>query len=80
MPHLTKKVKDIDIKPFQVKAHFKIFINSLIENPSFNSQCKDTLTSNANNFGSIYEVSDKLIKDVLKAGIAERILNQLRTK
>ncbi len=30
MPHLTKKVKDIDIKPFQVKAHFKIFINSLI--------------------------------------------------
>lgn len=80
MPLLNKKVKDLVIKPFQVKAHFRIFINSLIENPSFNSQTKDTLTSNANTFGSYYEVSDKLIKDIVKAGITEKILNQLRTK
>jgi len=80
LPQLNKKVKDLVIKPFQIKAHFQIFINCLIENPSFTSQTKDTLTSNANTFGSSYEVSDKIIKDMVKAGISDRILNQLRTK
>lgn len=28
------------IKAFQVKAHLKVFINCLIENPSFDSQTK----------------------------------------
>lgn len=80
IPQLSKKVKDIDIKPFQVKSHLKVFVNCLIENPSFNSQTKDTLTSNFNTFGSYYTVSDKLIKDVSKAGICDNILNQLRSK
>lgn len=40
MPHLLKKVKDIDIKPFQIKAHIRVFVNCLIENPAFNSQTK----------------------------------------
>lgn len=69
MPQLNKKVKDLNIKPFQIKAHFQVFINCLIENPTFNSQSKDTLTLNAANFGSSYEVSDKLIKDLIKGGI-----------
>ena len=80
IPQLSKKVKDIEIKPFQVKSHLKVFVNCLIENPSFNSQTKDTLTSNFNTFGSYYTVSDKLIKDISKAGICDNILNQLRNK
>lgn len=62
MPQLMKKEKDLVIKPFQIKSYFQIFINSLIENPAFNSQTKDTLTSNVSTFGSSYEVSDKLVK------------------
>lgn len=30
LPQLSKKVKDIVIKPFQIKAHFQIFINCQI--------------------------------------------------
>lgn len=80
LPSLNKKVKDITIKPFQIKAHFRVFINCLVENPSFTSQTKDTLTTKAASFGSEYFVSDKMIKMINKSGISERILNQLRMK
>lgn len=34
------KKKQPPIKPFQIKANLKIFVNCLIENPSFDSQIK----------------------------------------
>lgn len=40
MPNLKKKAKDITIKPFQIKNQMRIFINCLIENPTFDSQTK----------------------------------------
>lgn len=80
LPQLNKKVKDVTIKPFQIKQHLQVFINCLIVNPSFNSQTKDTLNSNFSTFGSYYTVSDKLIKDISKAGICDSILNQVRSK
>ncbi len=48
---LAKK-KHAGIKPFQVKAHFKLFVNCLIDNPSFDSQIKETLTTHPSDFGS----------------------------
>jgi DNA topoisomerase-2 len=80
IPLLNKKVKDLTIKPFQVKSHLQLFLSCSIENPSFTSQTKDTLTSNPTTFGSIYTVSDKFIKELTKSGILERILSHLRTK
>lgn len=34
----------ITIKPFQVKNHLWVFVNALIENPTFDSQTKETMT------------------------------------
>jgi DNA topoisomerase II len=64
----------MQFKPHQVKANLWIFVNSLIENPAFDSQTKETLTSKASTFGSKHELSEKFIKDVLSSGIIERIL------
>ena len=80
LPQLNKKVKDIQIKPFQVKSQFRVFINCLIENPSFTSQTKDSLTTNVSSFGSQYYVSERLIKMIGKAGINDKILASLRAK
>ena len=49
---LVKKDKNINVKPFQIKAHLWIFVNALIENPAFDSQTKETLTLKASQFGS----------------------------
>ena len=49
---LLKKDKKLNVKPFQIKAHLWIFVNALIENPTFDSQTKETLTLKKSQFGS----------------------------
>ena len=68
------------IKPFQVKAHLNVYINCLIENPSFDSQTKQTLTTNLRDFGSSCVISDAFIKELLKSGITDRVLSEIKLK
>lgn len=42
---LNKKHKAANVKPFMVKNHLWVFINAAIENPAFDSQTKETLTT-----------------------------------
>lgn len=37
---ILKKNKKSTVKPFMVKNHVSIFVNSLIENPAFDSQVR----------------------------------------
>merc|ERR1719463_807306 len=70
----------IDIKPAHVKNHLWVFVNCLIENPAFDSQTKETLTTKQSKFGSTCELPDKLLKQVLKSGIVENILDWAKAK
>ena len=54
----------IAVKPFQIKNHLWVFVNCLIENPSFDSQTKENMTLRAKDFGSKCELSDKFLKSV----------------
>jgi len=49
--HITKKNKAATVKPAQIKNHMWVFVNALIENPTFDSQTKETLTLPASKFG-----------------------------
>jgi len=78
---IKKKHKEIkDIKPFQIKNHLCIFLNTLIENPAFNSQTKEQLTLKPSQFGSKYEVSEKMLKDIVKSGVLDQIVAQATAK
>lgn len=70
----------IDIKPAHVRNHLWVFINCLIENPAFDSQTKETLTTKQSKFGSTCELPDKVIKQVMKSGIVETILDWVKAK
>lgn len=48
----------------QVKNHVWVFVNALIENPSFDSQTKENMTLQTKSFGSKCLLSDKFIKAV----------------
>ena len=52
------------MKPFQIKNHLWIFINCLIENPTFDSQTKENMTLRSKAFGSTCDFSEKFIKQV----------------
>ncbi|KAN0030171.1 hypothetical protein ACTA71_009932 [Dictyostelium dimigraforme] len=74
---VNKKNKgSAEVKPAFIKNHLSCFVNCLIENPHFDSQTKETLTSKISSFGSRCEPSEKFIKRVLdsKSGIVASIL------
>lgn len=79
--HIQKKNKGVTVKPFQIKSHLSLFINCLIENPSFDSQTKETLLTKPSKFGSKWTFSDDLAKKVVsKTSIVENILEFARFK
>ncbi|MGH0163741.1 UNVERIFIED_CONTAM: hypothetical protein FKN15_071314 [Acipenser sinensis] len=57
-----KNKAGVAVKPFQVKNHMWVFVNSLIENPTFDSQTKENMTLQHKSFGSSCAMSDKFIK------------------
>ena len=57
-----------------------MFVNCLVENPAFDSQTKETLNTKAVNFGSVYELSDKFLKEVEKCGVVDLILKVAQAK
>ncbi|NXW70734.1 TOP2A topoisomerase, partial [Hirundo rustica] len=78
---VKKKNKNgVGVKPFQVKNHMWIFVNALIENPTFDSQTKENMTLQAKNFGSTCKLSEKFIKGAVGCGIVESILNWVKFK
>uniref|UniRef100_A0A8D0G650 DNA topoisomerase 2 n=1 Tax=Sphenodon punctatus TaxID=8508 RepID=A0A8D0G650_SPHPU len=70
----------VAVKPFQVKNHMWIFVNSLIENPTFDSQTKKNMTLQAKGFGSTCKLTERFIKGAVNCGIVESILNWVKFK
>ncbi len=70
--HMESKRSKVVLKPSHVKENMFIFIRSVIENPAFDSQTKEYLTTPATKFGSKCEVSDKFIEKLGKSSIVER--------
>ena len=71
---LTKKCKR-DINETYIKNYLRIFVDTLIVNPSFDSQTKERLITTASKFGSKPEISDKFIKQIVdKTDILDRVI------
>lgn len=73
-------MQGVEVKAVHVRNHMLLFVNCLVENPAFGSQTKDTLTTQAKDFGSSPILSDKFIKAVLASGIVDRVLAWARFK
>jgi DNA gyrase/topoisomerase IV subunit B len=78
--YIKKKDKDIKISPTLLKENLVFFINSVIVNPSFSSQTKDTLTTKVDKFGSKYEPSAAFLKKLAKCGIVEQVIELAKFK
>lgn len=71
---ISKKNKNISVKPQTIKDNLFLFVKSTIVNPTFDSQSKDTLQTPISKFGSKAEVSDKFIDKLYKTGIVDKVL------
>uniref|UniRef100_A0AAQ4PU36 DNA topoisomerase 2 n=1 Tax=Gasterosteus aculeatus aculeatus TaxID=481459 RepID=A0AAQ4PU36_GASAC len=75
-----KNKAGVAVKPFQVKNHLCVFVNCLIENPTFDSQTKENMTLQQKTFGSTCPLSDKFIKQATSCGVVESIMNWVKFK
>ena len=80
MREFFQKKHKVDVKPSELKNHMMIFINSTVVNPSFSSQTKEKLITEIKDFGFTYEVTEKLIKSILKSEIVNSILDWVNQK
>jgi len=69
------KKKKVKVKSTSIKEQLFLFVNCIIDNPSFDSQTKDTLTTNVNKFGSTCKISEKFIEKIAKLGIIDQALS-----
>jgi DNA topoisomerase-2 len=74
------KYKTLKIKPHQIKENLTIFINSVIEDPSFGSQAKEELTTKSSSFNIKCDLDDKFIGKICKTGLINEIVQVAQIK
>uniref|UniRef100_A0ACD5YXT2 Uncharacterized protein n=1 Tax=Avena sativa TaxID=4498 RepID=A0ACD5YXT2_AVESA len=72
---VNKKNKHANMKLHTVKGYLWVFVNALIDNPAFDSQTKETLTTRQASFGSKCELSQDFLKKVEKSGVVDSLLS-----
>jgi DNA topoisomerase-2 len=75
---MSKKSKT-NIRPALIKDSIMLFVNAQIENPDFDSQTKENMTSRVGDFGSRCTVSDQFITKLVNSGLGESILARLKS-
>ncbi|CDJ41830.1 DNA topoisomerase II, putative [Eimeria tenella] len=76
----AKNKGGMEIKAAHVRQHLWVFVKCLIENPAFDSQTKETLTTTVSRFGSKCNLSERTINAVAKSPILEGVLLWAQTK
>ena len=65
--------KKVAVKPSQLKDSVIFFVNATIVNPAFDSQTKETLTTPAAKFGSVFK-SEKMVAQLVKLGLLDEAM------
>ncbi len=74
MVNYIKEKKKVVVKASYIRDNINIFVDSVIEDPSFSSQTKEFLTSKTANFGSKIELSENFIKRLADTGLADEVV------
>ena len=77
---IKQKEKDLVVQPSQVKENLTIFLDTIIDDPKFDSQTKENLTSKVANFGSTCVIGDTFIKRLEKTGLIKDIIELAKVK
>lgn len=75
-----KRIKGINIIPHMIKENLIFFVNSIIVNPSFDTQTKEYLKLPPSSFGSKYQVTDAYVNRIIKTGALNHIISNLKAR
>ncbi|KAG9259242.1 DNA topoisomerase [Emericellopsis atlantica] len=74
LKQLNKKAKGHTLKQNHLRNHIFVFVNCLINNPTFNSQTKEQTTTKVSQFGSKCELSEKFLKKIAASEALQNIM------
>ena len=74
------KKHKVDVRPGELRNHMFLFLDSTVINPSFSSQTKEKLITEVKDFGSTFEVTNKLVQSIIKSEIVNSILDWIQQK
>ncbi|TWU76474.1 DNA topoisomerase 2 [Metarhizium rileyi] len=77
---LEKKKKGHSLKQSHLRNHIFIFINCFIDNPAFNSQTKEQMTTKMSQFGSKCNLGDAFLKAIARSDALENIMEFAQKK
>ena len=75
-----EKKKKVKVNPNNIKEQLILFLRCDIENPAFDSQTKDYMSTPSSKFGSKCDVTDKFIEKVAKMGVMDTALQLTEIK
>jgi DNA topoisomerase-2 len=81
-PQLSRALKlppDEALKPSKVKQQLMLFVNATVDNPEFDSQAKETLTSPPEAFGELCTLPESFVRRVAKLRGLKDSLSSERT-
>lgn len=74
LSEMIKKRRKADVKQNYLKDNLFVFIKSTINNPTFDSQTKETLTTPYSKFGSKCDIDEKTIEKIYKLGFVDKVI------
>lgn len=75
-----EKKKKVKVKATTIKEQLMLFVNCVVENPSFDSQTKDYMNTPISKFGSKCEVGSKFIEKIIKLGVMDAAISLTEIK
>ena len=77
--HFKKKCK-VEVKPADIRQHLTLFIDATIIKPRYSSQTKEDLITEKKDFGTTFEVTDKMIAKLIKSSVIQSVLDWVQAK
>jgi DNA topoisomerase-2 len=80
LSYIKEKYKGINVKPPYLKENMTIFIDFITNDPDFNSQTKECLTTRITDFNKRCEVDNSFIMSISKLGIVDDAIEFAKLK
>ena len=75
-----KKTSKTPVPSRLIEDHYSVVVSCLVDNPTFGSQSKDALTLPATQFGSQWELDEKLVQRLQKSSLVAAVRTTLDQK
>lgn len=75
-----KKKHKVEVRPADIRQHLLLFIDATIIKPRYSSQTKEDLITEKKDFGTSFEVTDKMIAKMVKSPVIQSVLDWVEAK